>query len=136
LSLHFGEKMAERKISEYDVVQLTSTEDEGIRIFVNMVNEKIRQGWQPQGSIQSQMMIEESGGLLGKAVGSKAMIMLMWQSIVRYEDRTDEERASSSRDHPLEYKLDAIHKTFSDMEFHLREIKDHTDRMPKIPGNW
>lgn len=126
--------MAERKIIEYDVVQLTSTSDDGgIPYFTHMVNEKIRGGWQPQGSIQSQMLVEGSGGLLGKAVGSKAVICVLWQSIVRYEDITDEERSSSSRN-PLERNLDAIHQTLSDMEFHLREIKYDTDRMPKIPN--
>jgi hypothetical protein len=115
--------MAERKISEYDLVQLTATEDDGgIALFVIMVNGKIRGDWQPQGSIQSQMMVEGSGGLPGKAVGSKAIISVLWQPIVRHEDITDEERASSSRDHPLERKLDTIHKTFSDMEFHLRKF--------------
>ena len=79
------------------------------------------------------MLVEGSGGLLGKTVGSKQIFCVLWQSIVRYEDITYEERFSSSRN-LLERNLDAIHETLSDMEFHLREIKYDTDRMPKKPN--
>lgn len=104
-----------RRVESYDLVQLTTDMDDGLNTFTEMVNQRIRVGWEPIGSVQAQMVIAEPSGLIGKTLGSSKPLLFLWQSVVRYEADENQYRKG---------KFEQIDEKLSDIVLSLEKIED------------